>query len=96
MATGRLGNNMLAELFEEDPPSDRHNNATATKPAKTSSSSWSAGSALPRPSAPRSRTGLCGLSNLGATCYMNALLQTLHFTPEFRGNTDQRTKGVAS
>ena len=40
---------------------------------------------LSRPPSPRNATGLCGLSNLGATCYMNALLQTLHFTPEFRG-----------
>lgn len=38
-----------------------------------------------RPAAPRNSTGLCGLSNLGATCYLNSLLQTLHFTPEFRG-----------
>ena len=38
-----------------------------------------------RPSSPRNATGLCGLSNLGATCYLNALLQTLHYTPEFRG-----------
>jgi len=41
-----------------------------------------------RPPSPRNATGLCGLSNLGATCYLNALLQTLHFTPEFRGITD--------
>ena len=40
---------------------------------------------LSRPSAPRNATQLSGLSNLGATCYLNSLLQTLHFTPEFRG-----------
>jgi len=40
---------------------------------------------VPKPPSPRNSTGLCGLSNLGATCYLNALLQTLHFTPEFRG-----------
>lgn len=40
---------------------------------------------LSKPQPPRSATGLCGLSNLGATCYLNALLQTLHYTPEFRG-----------
>ena len=37
------------------------------------------------PPAPRNKTGLSGLSNLGATCYLNSLLQTLHFTTEFRG-----------
>ena len=41
--------------------------------------------AVARPPPPRNATGLCGLSNLGATCYLNALLQTLHYTPEFRG-----------
>ena len=45
-------------------------------------------SRLSRPPAPRNSSGLCGLSNLGATCYLNSLLQTLHFTPEFRGMCD--------
>lgn len=40
---------------------------------------------IQRPQPPRNSTGLSGLSNLGATCYLNALLQTLHYTPEFRG-----------
>ena len=40
---------------------------------------------LPKPAPPRGCTGLCGLSNLGATCYLNSLLQTLYYTPEFRG-----------
>lgn len=40
---------------------------------------------LKAPPAPRNKTGLSGLSNLGATCYLNSLLQTLHFTSEFRG-----------
>ncbi|XP_065839763.1 ubiquitin carboxyl-terminal hydrolase 40-like [Oscarella lobularis] len=33
---------------------------------------------------PRGSSNLSGLDNLGATCYLNALLQTLHYTPEFR------------
>ena len=37
------------------------------------------------PPAPRGETGICGLQNQGATCYLNSLLQTLFFTPELRG-----------
>lgn len=36
------------------------------------------------PSAPREFTNLSGIRNQGGTCYLNSLLQTLHFTPEFR------------
>ena len=32
----------------------------------------------------RARTGYVGLKNLGATCYMNALMQQLYMIPEFR------------
>ena len=33
----------------------------------------------------RARCGFVGLKNLGATCYMNALVQQLYMIPEFRG-----------
>nr|XP_019953723.1 PREDICTED: ubiquitin carboxyl-terminal hydrolase 40 isoform X1 [Paralichthys olivaceus] len=32
----------------------------------------------------RGRSDLCGIKNQGGTCYLNSLLQTLLFTPEFR------------
>ena len=41
---------------------------------------------LDLPREPRGQTGICGLQNQGATCYLNSLLQTLFFTPEFRGD----------
>ena len=56
---------------------------------ETKERSGGSGFSLPRPAAPRNATDLCGLSNLGATCYLNSLLQTLHFTPEFRGQSVQ-------
>ncbi|KAM7403303.1 hypothetical protein PAMA_003975 [Pampus argenteus] len=36
------------------------------------------------PPPPRGRSNLCGIKNQGGTCYLNSLLQTLLFTPEFR------------
>ncbi|XP_013865209.1 ubiquitin carboxyl-terminal hydrolase 40, partial [Austrofundulus limnaeus] len=36
------------------------------------------------PPPPRGASNLCGIKNQGGTCYLNSLLQTLLFTPEFR------------
>lgn len=39
---------------------------------------------ISKPESPRNSTGLCGLANLGATCYLNSLIQTMYYTPGFR------------
>lgn len=66
---------MFGDLFEEDYSSVSNNNGKG-KRLKTK--------AL-EPPAPREFTNLSGIRNQGGTCYLNSLLQTLHFTPEFRG-----------
>ena len=67
---------MLAGLFDEEGPEFESGGNASEEPHTCS---------VPRPPCPRNATGLCGLGNLGATCYLSALLQTLHFTPELRG-----------
>eukprot|EP01038_Epipyxis_sp_PR26KG_P009755 gene9755-13124_t len=37
-----------------------------------------------RPSHPKAKVGFVGLENQGATCYLNALIQTMYMTPELR------------
>ena len=66
---------MLTELFQED--EDSTGGASAPSEGRDRIS-------VERANPPRNETKLCGLANQGATCYLNALLQTLHFTPEFR------------
>lgn len=36
------------------------------------------------PADPRDASGLMGLKNQGATCYLNALIQTMFMSPELR------------
>ena len=67
---------MFGDLFEEDCSSVSNNQYGKRRKVKTK--------AL-EPPAPREFTNLSGIRNQGGTCYLNSLLQTLHFTPEFRG-----------
>lgn len=67
---------MFGDLFEEDYSSVSYNQYGKGKKLKTKTV---------EPPAPREFTNLSGLRNQGGTCYLNSLLQTLHFTPEFRG-----------
>ncbi|XP_063093150.1 ubiquitin carboxyl-terminal hydrolase 40 isoform X4 [Cavia porcellus] len=66
---------MFGDLFEEDYSSVSDNQYGKGKKLKTKP--------LELP-APREFTNLSGIRNQGGTCYLNSLLQTLHFTPEFR------------
>ncbi|XP_012878329.1 PREDICTED: ubiquitin carboxyl-terminal hydrolase 40 [Dipodomys ordii] len=66
---------MFGDLFEEDYSSVSNNHYGKGKNLKTKTL---------EPPAPREFTNLSGIRNQGGTCYLNSLLQTLHFTPEFR------------
>ncbi|XP_038129228.1 ubiquitin carboxyl-terminal hydrolase 40 isoform X1 [Cyprinodon tularosa] len=66
---------MFGNLFEEE--EDEGFASTSNK-----GSTAKGGEEPPPP--PRGRSNLCGIKNQGGTCYLNSLLQTLLFTPEFR------------
>ncbi|XP_075386412.1 ubiquitin carboxyl-terminal hydrolase 40 isoform X2 [Tenrec ecaudatus] len=66
---------MFGDLFEEESHSVSNNQSERGKKLKTKALD---------PPAPRKLTKLSGIRNQGGTCYLNSLLQTLHFTPEFR------------
>nr|DBA19934.1 TPA: hypothetical protein GDO54_015689 [Pyxicephalus adspersus] len=67
---------MFGDLFEEEEDFSFLSNTTSNgKKAKLKDSEVLD---------PRGETGLSGLRNQGGTCYLNSLLQTLLFTPEFR------------
>lgn len=65
---------MFGCLFETEQVASEHETATGV---------WKQ-QKLDSPREPRGQTRICGLQNQGATCYLNSLLQTLFFTPEFR------------
>ncbi|NXM47119.1 UBP40 hydrolase, partial [Gymnorhina tibicen] len=66
---------MFGDLFEEDFSFISNNHCGRGKKSKPRES---------EPPAPRDSTNLSGIKNQGGTCYLNSLLQTLLFTPEFR------------
>ncbi|NXK50154.1 UBP40 hydrolase, partial [Chauna torquata] len=66
---------MFGDLFEEDFSFISNNHCGQGKKSKPRDS---------EPPAPRDFTNLSGIKNQGGTCYLNSLLQTLLFTPEFR------------
>ncbi|KAF3845029.1 hypothetical protein F7725_008192 [Dissostichus mawsoni] len=66
---------MFGNLFEEEEEEGFSSTSSGGRVAK--------GGDEPPP--PRGRSTLCGIKNQGGTCYLNSLLQTLLFTPEFRG-----------
>ncbi|XP_072220831.1 ubiquitin carboxyl-terminal hydrolase 40 isoform X2 [Leuresthes tenuis] len=65
---------MFGNLFEEEEDEGLSSTSTTGRLVK--------GGDEPPP--PRERSNLCGIKNQGGTCYLNSLLQTLLFTPEFR------------
>ncbi len=79
---------MLRSLFEDEDSQQCKSSESAGTVSKSSS--------IPKPAFPRGPTKLCGLSNLGATCYLNSLLQTLHHTPEFRGKVGHKLVSVVT
>nr|XP_014429374.1 ubiquitin carboxyl-terminal hydrolase 40 isoform X1 [Pelodiscus sinensis] len=66
---------MFGDLFEEDFSFVSNNQCGKGKKSKSKDTETPA---------PREFTNLSGIKNQGGTCYLNSLLQTLHFTPEFR------------
>ncbi|KAM9842918.1 ubiquitin carboxyl-terminal hydrolase 40 [Aulostomus maculatus] len=65
---------MFGNLFEEEEEDSLSSTPARGRVAKVGD----------EPPPPRGRSNLCGIKNQGGTCYLNSLLQTLLFTPEFR------------
>ncbi|XP_075036531.1 ubiquitin carboxyl-terminal hydrolase 40 isoform X2 [Mixophyes fleayi] len=68
---------MFGDLFEEEEDFSFLSNSTCTNGRKSQSKDSDV-------LEPRGDSRLSGLRNQGSTCYLNSLLQTLLFTPEFR------------
>lgn len=66
---------MFGNLFEQEEDEGFASTSSRSKSSRRTS----------EPPAPRGKSNLCGIKNQGGTCYLNSLLQTLLFTPEFRG-----------
>uniref|UniRef100_A0A8C2K4G4 Ubiquitin specific peptidase 40 n=1 Tax=Cyprinus carpio TaxID=7962 RepID=A0A8C2K4G4_CYPCA len=64
---------MFGDLFEED--GDGFSSSTSGTGVKGREC---------EPPPPRGKIRFCGIKNQGGTCYLNSLIQTLLFTPEFR------------
>ncbi|XP_063789322.1 ubiquitin carboxyl-terminal hydrolase 40 [Pseudophryne corroboree] len=68
---------MFGDLFEEEEDFSFLSSSTCTNGRKSKSNDSEI-------LEPRGETRLSGLRNQGSTCYLNSLLQTLLYTPEFR------------
>ena len=66
---------MFGCLFEEEEEAGFSPNPASGRVAK----------GIEEPPPTRGKSNLSGIKNQGGTCYLNSLLQTLLFTPEFRG-----------
>lgn len=77
---------MFGNLFEQEEDEGFASTSSGSRGAKGAS----------EPPAPRGRSNLCGIKNQGGTCYLNSLLQTLLFTPEFRGQCHSRLPTAAA
>jgi ubiquitin C-terminal hydrolase len=73
------------DVSEEDPPSPRINrSAVAGQTVSTGITTTSYGTSYGSSWNSKSNTGFVGLSNQGATCYLNSLIQGLYMTFELR------------